>query len=510
MPRTARPNLLLITTDQQRWDALSYVGTPGYDTPNLDRLAEDGVIFKRAYSPSPVCTPARISMINGQYPTRHGGYQIGMSPVPALEGPTLAGELSKGGYATACIGKTHFVARALEEQHIAGTDEKPDENFWDHFDGPYLGFDFIRHNSGHTCNIPPDGHYRSWLKRQGKNLDQYHWTPGDTKAQGQGVDCGLWELNEYDSSTAWIAGEALEWIEDTRQSKKPWFAMVNFQDPHAPYICPDPYFSQVQMEKVTLPHYREGEFENKPSFYKSFFEQGQYLDEEGNSLQDSQRIASIFGPGFAQDQKAGTQAYMGMVNMIDNYVGKIVKYLMDTDQFKNTLIVFTSDHGDYLGNHGVWEKGAFAYDDCQRIPAIMHWQSGQEQALGTTESMFNLVDIMPTFLDAAGVPIPQGVQGKSQVPLLCGEADMVSDWALVDFAISEKLHQQTLVHKDFKLVVYKHTDDGELYDLQNDPDQYDNLYHREEFLQKKLAMLQKLARVNMEKAGKLGDRDYYA
>ena len=142
-------------------------GTPGYHTPFLDELAADGIPYDRAYCPAPVCTPARISMITGQYPSRHGAYQIGMAPVPALEGPTLAGELSRGGYATACIGKTHFVARQLEDSHIAGTAENPPEAFWDTFDGPYCGFEFLRHNAGHACNQPPNAHYRAWLKRRG-------------------------------------------------------------------------------------------------------------------------------------------------------------------------------------------------------------------------------------------------------------------------------------------------------------------------------------------------------
>ncbi len=142
----AQPNILLITTDQQRWDALSLLGTPGYRTPHLDGLAREGLAFERCYTTAPVCTPARVSMITGQYPTRHGAYSIGMRPVPALDGPTLPRLLGAAGYETAIVGKTHFVARHLEHRHVAGMDidrpEEPDEAFWAGFDGPYLGFGF--------------------------------------------------------------------------------------------------------------------------------------------------------------------------------------------------------------------------------------------------------------------------------------------------------------------------------------------------------------------------------
>ena len=138
-----RPNILIITTDQQRWDALSLWGTPGYDTPHLDALAKNGACFDNTYTPSPVCTPSRVSMITGQYSTRHGAYSIGMDPVPALDGPTIGTMLGDCGYATAVIGKTHFVARAIEDQHVAGValdGPCPDTEYWANFDGPVLWF----------------------------------------------------------------------------------------------------------------------------------------------------------------------------------------------------------------------------------------------------------------------------------------------------------------------------------------------------------------------------------
>ncbi|MBD3240317.1 MAG: sulfatase-like hydrolase/transferase, partial [Chitinivibrionales bacterium] len=169
MSTSKKPNILVITTDQQRWDALSLWGTPGYRTPNIDGLAADGVCFGRSYCPSPVCTPARVSMITGQYSTRHGAYTIGMSPVPALEGPTLGSILGRAGYRTAIIGKTHFVARKIEDQHVAGValdSPCPESEFWRTFDGPYCGFHHVRHHRHHNAAGIPNAHYRVWLEDQ--------------------------------------------------------------------------------------------------------------------------------------------------------------------------------------------------------------------------------------------------------------------------------------------------------------------------------------------------------
>ncbi len=506
----ARPNILWITTDQQRWDALSYWGTAGYRTPNLDRLAANGVLPRNAYCPSPVCTPARVSMITGLYPPRHGAYQIGMSPVPALEHNTVAHLLSRAGYRTACIGKTHWVARNLEARHIAGDIDgpEPDASFWDTFDGPYCGFEFLRHNAGHTCNQPPDGHYRSWLRRRGKQLDGLHWPAKPPDAAG--VDSGRWDIDETDTSTAWITEEGLRWIGTRIERSEPWFCMLNYQDPHAPYVCPDPWYSDVDMGGVSLPALREGEMDSKPAFYRSFIEHGRYLDDSGGSLADDQKIASLFPGSFPADQHRAHQGYRAMVSMLDAYIGRVLAKLEQNGQIENTLIIFTSDHGDFLGNHGVYEKGVFAYDDCQRVPAILHWPVAQGARRGVLDAAFNHVDMLPTSLEAAGIEIPQGVQGHSLLPALRGEPDKVPDWALVDFYVSSKLHQQTLVHGDWKLVVYRDQDWGELYNLADDPRQYENHFDNARYDAIRRTMIHRLVQVNMRVSGKPGVRSAYA
>ena len=505
-----KPNVLVITTDQQRWDTLSLLNCPGFKTPNLDKLAREGVLFERSYTPSPICTPARVSMITGLYPTRHGAYSIGMAPVPALEQPTLAHHLKDAGYDTAIIGKTHFVARHLEEKHVAGLpieekhlndktlgDGDPSDAYWDNFDGPYVGFDFVRHCSAHTSDRRPHAHYRSWLNKKGLNLDALHHH-FDADGNPVKIPIGAWEKKAEDTQTAWICEESINWI-DTHKDK-PWFCMMNLQDPHPPFVCPEDYFNAVDMSEVTLHQFKDGENEGKPPFYQRFIDGEYWTDDDNTKFWDGINLPAMSQDKSPADKAICVQAYIGMVNMLDDYLGNVFNYLDETNQRDNTLIIFTSDHGEELGEHGLWGKGVSATDGNQRIPGIMSWPARQNGDGGLNPSFFNLVDMMPTILDAAGVDIPIGVQGISLLGALNG--DCVRDWALIDNQPTVNFHQQTLVHNNFKLVCYKHNSYGELYDLDADPMQYQNLYDDSAYSEKKQEMLIKLVQVNMECAGK--------
>ncbi|MFO7955610.1 MAG: sulfatase-like hydrolase/transferase [Candidatus Brocadiia bacterium] len=513
-----RPNLLLITSDQQRWDSLSVYGEPGYHTPNLDRLATEGVLFERSYCPSPVCTPARVSMLTGQYPTRHGAYQIGMEPVPALQGPTVASELTAAGYGTALIGKTHFVARHLEAKHVAG-DPHPDpdapdpsDEFWHHHDGPYVGFQFVRHCQSHTCDRPPNAHYRAWLQKQGLDLDHQH-DLFDGKNRTKVIEDGLWQKDPEHTQNAWITDESLQWIE-RQHADRPWFCWASYQDPHPPYVCPDPYFSQVDMEGVDPGGLREGEMDDKPPLIRRYFEGHYWSDEDKGEFLDpdcpSKNIPAHRPYDRLEAPLTAIQAYIGMVNMLDDYVGRLLDGLRALGELENTLILFTTDHGDMLGRHGLWGKGIAAYDDCQRVPVAARWPAGQNGAIGRSPSMFNLVDVMPTLLDAAGVEPPPFMQGVSQLPAITGEREVVRDWALVDYRATPTLHQQTLIHDGHKLVTYRHADYGELYDLERDPDQYENLFDDPAARPVRERLMHRLVRANMAVSGKMPRRIWNA
>jgi len=498
-----KPNILLITTDQQRWDTLSLYGKGGYKTPNLDKLALNGVYFDRAYCPQAICTPARVSLISGQYPSRHGASQIGMDEAPILRTSQTLGHLMKeAGYSTALIGKTHFVARKDEATHIGA--DKYDLDFWKNFDGPYQGFDYMLQGQEHNCNEKPSCSYMAWLDEKGVNVDEYFWKPGKNGPDynGNGPQ-GKWGIDVELTQNAWITEKSVSYIKDKADDETPWLCWASFQDPHAPYVCPDPYYSAVDMTDVKTPMKKEGEFDNKPPFYKNYSENGQWDDGNKNfwaghivsCTWNTDKDPNMLSPIDAK------KSYIGMVNMIDDYVGKIIDSLEETGQFENTMIIFTTDHGDFLGEHGWWEKGLPSYDDNQRIPAIISWADGQKQKIGKTDSMFNLVDILPTCLDAAGAEIPPLVQGVSQLPILRSETEMLKDWALIEYQNYPSVYQQTLIHDNHRLVVYRDADYGELYNLDKDPNQYDNLFNNPEYNKLQQKLMQKLLQVNMEKEG---------
>lgn len=509
MAQQNRPNILVITTDQHRWDGLSLWGTPGYRTPNIDRIGTDGVIFDRTYTPSPVCTPARVSMITGQYSTRHLAWTIGMVPVPALEGPTLGSLLAEAGYRTALIGKTHFVARSIEDQHVAGVpldDDCPGSDFWASYDGPYLGFEFVRHHRHHNAAGIPNAHYRVWLEQQGLDLDEIH-----ERGRPERRYAGVWpEMKPEWTQNAWITDEATSWLDRIADDGEPWCIMANYQDPHYPLICPEPYYSAVDMSGVDLGGPREGEFDGKPPFYRRFLETNDWSDTdgerfapEGRNVPDTKVYDHFSAP-------EAIRAYIGMCTMVDDYVGKLLDDIEARGQLDNTLVIFTSDHGDMLGRHGMWYKGLPAFDDQQRVPGLAMWKAAQKGPIGHSRAHFNLVDILPTALDAAGLPPQEFVQGVSQLPVIRGEAEWVRDWALVDHVASPSVRQQTFVHDEWKLVVYSHADYGELYDLAADPDQERNLWDSPEAQERKTALLVKLAQAKMSSIGELPDRIHHA
>jgi arylsulfatase A-like enzyme len=539
----AKPNILLITTDQQRWDALSLLGTPGYRTPNLDRLAGEGMAFARCYTPSPVCTPARVSLITGQYPTRHGAYSIGMRPVEALDGPVLPRLLGAAGYDTAVIGKTHFVARNLESRHVAGWDvdrpEEPDDADWDAFDGSYLGFDFVRHCSGHSNDRRPGAHYRRWLRARGQDLDHCHRIPlgpgrhnapepldlSEAEAHNarQASD-GPWDIPAGLTQNAWIAEETVGWLD--RRRDRPWFCMANFQDPHGPLVCPEPYYSAVDMAGVGLGEPHPTHLADRPPFYQHFVEGRRWYHpdawhdgDEAVSYSDGLLMPATAGYGNTRNPAGAIRAYIGMVAMVDHYVGMILDALAARGEAENTLVLFTSDHGELLGRHGMWGKGLPAFDDSQRVPCLMRWPAAQPRALGPGRGICNLVDLMPTALEAAGIEPPPLTQGVSQLPILRGEVDTVRDWALVDnlSTYNQKperrhrdMHQQTLVAEEWKIVCYRHADYGELYDLTVDPDQRRNCWDDPETREAKQRMLLRLAQANMSVAGTMPERVWMA
>lgn len=497
------PNILLITTDQQRFDHLGLKGLTAINTPNLDRLGREGIHFDRAYCPSPICTPTRVSLLTGRYPSSHGAYTIGVTPDP-FPGPTLPAVLASAGYRTALFGKTHFVRRADETRHMNKGMEPP-PGFFKTWRGPYLGFNEIEGSTGHTTNNVPAMHYRVFLEESG--VDYQQWFP-----QMQGTynhqACGRWDIPPEFHDTHWVTARTNEFLE--RQSPdQPWFCWTSFQDPHEPHLCPDPWFSQVNTEKMALYEgHRPGEFDNKPDVYKMCLEKdfSHLNDAVGapasllGAVRDEATVPSCFGePEKDANARSALQATLGMIAFLDDRLGSLLRTLERTNQLENTLIVWTSDHGEMHGHHGLWGKGIAAYEDAQRVPLLIS-SPKHVKPIGSTQALVNLVDLPTTFLSMACTETPESWQGTDLSPILNGKKQSVQDAVLVELRPTEHtLNQHTLITDQFKLVVYKHTENGELYDLAQDPDQYVNLWSIPSYQHRRQQLLHRLAKIHMER-----------
>lgn len=496
-----RPNILLITTDQQRWDHLGLEGVRGIDTPHLDRIGREGVHFHRAYTCSPLCTPARVSLLTGQYPSRHGAYSLGVTLRPFPE-RTIATQLAAAGYRTALFGKTHFVCRKDEAEHFAGFPNPPPEYFRAHT-GPYLGFDEVKISSGHTTMTVPDMHYRVWLEDQG--VDFAAWYP----AMREGHDhdfCGPWNIPPEYHDTAWVTENTNDFVR--RQGDQPWFCWASLQDPHEPFVCPEPWYSRVRMDEVTpYESYRPGEFDDKPFFYsvdeKIWNERGWPEFEDGHGVPCAWPRATL-----SERAREALQATLGMVAFIDDRVGAMLATLEATGQLENTLIIFTSDHGEIHGHHGIWHKGLHAFEDGQRVPLLMRGPGCAPR--GTVPALANLVDVPRTILAAAGAESPPGTQGHDLGPVLRGEAERVCEATFIEAHVTPRVYQTTMVTERHKLVIYRDGDYGELYDLETDPDQYRNLWPRPECTTLKAELLHQFAREMMRREGLVQPRETFA
>ena len=499
----APPNILLITTDQQRYDHLGLKGVNAIQTPHLDRLGREGIHFDRAYCPSPICTPTRVSLLTGRYPSSHGAYTIGVTPDP-FPGPTLPEILGQAGYHTALFGKTHFVRRDDEARHL-NQGMEPDSRFFRQWRGPYLGFKEIEASTGHTTNQIPAMHYRVFLENA--SVDYQDWFPQMRNAYDHHA-CGAWNIPEAYHDTTWVTERTKAFLR--RQSTtQPWFCWTSFQDPHEPHLCPEPWYSRVDTTRMApFTGYQPGEFDDRPAIYRMCYEKhfGPLNDDVpapsrlGGAVRKEATVPSCYSePDKDRQASAALQATLGMIAFLDDRLGSLLETLKATEHLQNTIVIWTSDHGEMHGHHGLWGKGLPAYEDAQRVP-LLAWSPGRFPATGTTQALANLVDLPKTFLRLADVAVPENWQGTDLSPVLQGQQPSVQDAVMIEMRPTEHhLNQHTLVTRQHKLVLYRHTDEGELYDLESDPNQYTNLWSQATHQDLRKNLLERLARLHMER-----------
>ncbi|MEM7058111.1 MAG: sulfatase-like hydrolase/transferase [Pseudomonadota bacterium] len=471
----AAKNILFIMFDQLRWDYLSCYGHPHLKTPNIDRLASQGVRFDRAYIQSPICGSSRMSTYTGRYVHSHGAAGNNF--------PLKVGEMTMGDHLRAAgmdcwlVGKTHMKADA---EGMARLGLAPDSVIGARV--AECGFDIFERDDGMLPEGPdgsydPDGakEYNKYLKSKGYDADNPWHDHANSGIDEDGNVLSGWFLKnapqaaniaEEDSETPYMTRRGMDFIAGML-GKGPWCCHLSYIKPHWPYIVPAPYHDMYGLQDM-LPAVRsQEEYDNAHPVLRAFMD-------------------NPVGRAFSQDKvrNAVIPAYMGLIKQCDDQMGILFNWLEETRRMKDTMIVLTSDHGDFLGDHWMGEK-QFFHDASIRVPLIIYDPSPEAHATRGTvsDALVESIDLAPTFLDVAGgEPVEHILEGRSLLPILHGQAEDVGrDFAVCEYdyswaPLAEKLGLTVkeavmfcIVARDWKLVHYEGGFRPTLFDLRNDP-----------------------------------------
>lgn len=419
-----QPNILFINLDQQRYDSLACTGNPIVKTPHIDQLAAEGILFNSAFTPIPLCCPARQTLLSGQMPDHHGGlwnYDI-CSPIPGLSPDleTWPKSLTAAGYDCAYLGKWHVHSE---------------------LDATHFGY------RSHRESLP--------IFDETKLIRQY-----PIKDPGLSIGVGLMEDVPADEAhTHRLAKLAVTELEGFASQERPWHLRVDFFEPHLPCYCAREFASLYRPEKIPpWPNFAEG-FDNKPYIQRK--------QVENWGLQTwTWEEWSIY-----------LAAYYGMVSQVDDAVGIILKRLAELGMEENTIVVFTTDHGDAAGSHRMMDKHYVMYEEEVRVPLIIRWPGTVERGTQCDDFTVHFLDLPPTLLEAAGLQIPETFQGRSLLPVLKGKPNpdprpfIFSTYNGQQFGLYT---QRMIRDRRFKFI-WNATDLDEFYDLKTDPDELHNL-----------------------------------
>lgn len=468
-----RPNFIIFCTDQQRADHLGCMGNPIVKTPNLDRIAADGVTFSNCYTSSPACMPARATMFTG---LTNRGNDVRTNGINLSEDiPTLPGLLAKAGYRTHSAGKLHLKAWGSPTGYEISDFETGKQNperiaHWrsgkiTQSPDNYYGFQTQDMTIGHVDYI--DGDYRVWLDKNHPGIfDMYRGTHPS--------DLNLPEELHYNN---WIADRSIEFMKNHAPSDQPFFLWCSFPDPHFPFAGVKRWTDVYRDKEIPLP---QSALELPPESISETMTQVNL----GKKIFDAEYI-----------RQCTIQTY-GMISHVDEQIGRVLDSLQANGLADNTFIMFISDHGEQLGEHGLFYKGFYPYDAHARIPFLCKVPgiAGNRKV----EDVVSMLDLVPTVLDLASVPQPEEPEMNSEFSIQC--APLPSSLpgeslkkvlieggcperknALVEFDDErvrggiDLLQMRMLVTNDYKLVYYSPTNEVMLFDRKNDPSETRNL-----------------------------------
>lgn len=506
-----RPNFVIFVTDQQRAEHLGCYGDPTVRTPHLDGLAADGVRFERFHVATPICQPNRACLVTGQQPSVNGVRQNGI-PLD-LDSVTFADVLRDAGYNTGYIGKAHFQnvtdIPAPERRQGGQGDPLPDElghslrrqrtgdaYRWEvrrrwadrpdlELPTPYYGFDHVRLCIGHGDLV--EGHYTAWLRERHADPDALRG-PANALPDERVTAPQCWRtaLPEADYPTRYVAEQACDFL-DKQDGETPFVLVVSFPDPHHPFTPPGRYWSMYDPDDVVLPPNADESVDGIPGLPASALTAYRWGEDEAEShwpLTLSERqIREIIALNY------------GSISMIDDAVGEVMGRLEALGLNEDTVVAFTSDHGDYMGDHGTVLKLGLHFQSVVRVPLIWRDPRTVESRGSRSSRLGSAIDLAPTLLQRAGLRIPVGMQGRD----LFGEAPaapvLIEDAGIEVFRDGDAGSGiTTLVTDGWRLSLFEGEAGGELYDLAEDPHETCNLWTDPGCQAQKALLLECLAR----------------
>jgi arylsulfatase len=454
-PARRRPNILFVMTDQQRWDSLGANGNRVVKTPNFDRFASAGANFTHAFVQAPVCVPSRASFFTGRYPHAHRN-RVNYTPLDPSE-TLLQARLKAAGYATAAVGKLHYTPPTPEEARRSG-------------------FDAVELHDGVEMTDPWSD-YVAWRREHDPLKDVPYRALAKDIASGKNPFRAA--LSAEHTDTAWVGSRTRHRLRELAASNRPWFLYASFWKPHEPFEVPEPYASMYDGVEFPLPD--------------------RTTEEDVRTLPPPlQKLILRGGTGVLTTPRERLQwilrSYHGSIAHVDTEVGAILGVLRELHLEEDTIVVFSSDHGDQLHEHGIQGKNCF-FEASVRVPFMISWP-GRVKA-GRRDELVESVDLLPTLFDLAGLPEPREFQGRSLAPLI---SDGGRPYAPREAVFSENVIPEVITagkldlqfdkgkgvdgirHPDAKMVrtrkwkyVYYPEGFAELYDLEADPGERRNL-----------------------------------
>jgi arylsulfatase A-like enzyme len=497
-----RPNFLFLITDQHRFDYLGCTGHPVLKTPQIDSIAARGTSFQRFYVATPVCMPNRATLMTGRMPSVHGVRSNGM-PLSLLSN-TFVDALRAAGYTTALVGKSHLqnfsdipavlkrapprpgdalldasLAEARKPMPADGPYDQEHPRRWEpgrdfEMKLPFYGFEHVDLCTAHGDVV--GGHYYVWLKSQRPDADALRERKNQLPHDYACPQAIRTPLPEALYPTSYIANRSCDWLDRYAAGDRaqPFFLMASFPDPHHPFTPPGRYWSMYRPEDMALP--ASFEHGNRPLSRSAAWAIEQR--ESGTAVVTEQAA-------FAVNEREAREAMAlscGMIAMIDDAIGRILRQLEERGLAENTVVIFTTDHGDFLGDHRLLLKGPAHYEGITHVPFI--WAEPGARPPRTTDVLSGTLDIAATVLDRARVQPYNGIQGLSLLPAIGGEGAGIARTSIViedDQQRAALGHQvgvrlRTIVTERWRMTIVHGDPGGELYDLANDPHEMDNLF----------------------------------